>query len=95
MLEKLLRNKKIWIPIVVLVVVSAIVIGISLSVGMNGNYGNNGTEDINDNGLDEVQDDITSTEDAITPTNSWDEDEGSSNVSENNLCLFNVSCLSS
>lgn len=84
MLEKLLKNKKIWIPIVIVVVVIAILIG--LSIGKNaddtkGKEQSNISSDIDKNkesGLTEVkEDDDTQTEDTITPPESWDENEDS------------------
>ena len=105
MLEKLLKNKKIWIPIVVLVVVTAIVLGVSLSKNADDTDGKeqsdinissgldkdkeqsdtgSDTEDSKENGLTEVQDGISVTEDTITPPESWDGNDASSNGSGNN-----------
>ena len=105
MLEKLLKNKKIWIPIIVLIVVIAIVIGVSLGKNADDTDGKeqsdinissgldkdkepsdtgSDTEDSKENGLTEVQDGISATEDTITPPESWDGNNDPSNSSGNN-----------
>lgn len=102
MLEKLLKNKKIWIPIVVVVVVIAIVFGVSVGKDADDTNGKeqsnissgidkdkeqsntgSGTDKNNENGLTEVDEEDTQTEDTITPPESWDDNEDSSNISGN------------
>jgi len=91
MLEKLFENKKIWIPsIIAVIVVIAILIGLFFgkdSDDMNGREQSktgNETEESQEDGLNEVQDGNATSEDTITPPDSWDGSENSSNNGGNN-----------